>query len=316
MAQLLAYGRIQMEWAGHSIFDKGVQISGDEKPYNYQLFGRTLVLSSFCMNDEYLPIFIKKIQKLKPKYIRGYPSALTNLARFIKKNNIESFPSVKSIMCYAETLYDWQREFLEKIFKCHVFNHYGLRESVAIGGTCVHSDYFHMFPEYGIIELIGKNGKPVKKEDEIGEIVGTGFHTSIFPFIRYRTGDLAVYTKKKCICGINYPLLKKIEGREQELVVLKSKQLMPLTGIYGLVEMSSPNIKEYQYYQDKEGEILLNIVKTKDFSEKDSKEIMKKFKKRFGNELNLNIGFVDDIPLTKRGKHKLLIQKLRTKFAP
>lgn len=268
------------------------------------------------MNDEYLPIFIEKIQRLKPKYIRGYPSALTSLAKYMKKNNIESFPSVKSIMCYAETLYDWQKEFLENTFKCHIFNHYGLRESVAIGGTCIHSDYFHMFPEYSIIELIGKDGKPVKKEDEVGEIVGTGFHTNIFPFIRYRTGDLAVYTKKKCTCGINYPLLKKIEGREQELVVIKSKQVMPLTGIYGLVEMASPNVNKYQYYQDREGELILNIVKTKDYSEKDSKEIKEKFQKRFGNELNLTISYVDNIPLTKRGKHKLLIQKLHTKFAP
>ena len=316
MSELMAYGRIQMEWAGHSLFDKGVQISGNEKPYQYQLLGRTLVLSSFCMNDEYLPIFIKKIQRLKPKYIRGYPSALTNLAKYMKKNNIESFPSVKSIICFAETLYDWQREFLENIFKCHIYNHYGLRESVAIGGTCSHTDYFHMFPEYGIIELIGKDGKPVKKEDEIGEIVGTGFHTHIFPFIRYRTGDLGVYTNKKCSCGNNYTLLKKIEGREQELVVLKSKQIMPLTGIYGLVEMSSPNVNIYQYYQEREGELVLNIVKTQDYSEKDSQEIKQKFQKKFGNELNLTISFVDEIPLTKRGKHKLLIQNLPVKYAP
>lgn len=316
MSQLMAYARIQMEWSGHSLFDKGVQISGDEKPFKYQLFRRTLVLSSFFMNNEYLPIFIEKIQKLKPKYIRGYPSALTNLAKYIKKNNFSSFPSVKSIVCYAETLYDWQREFLEDTFNCHVYDRYGLRETAAIGGTCDNTNYFHMFPQYGILELIGKDGKPVTKEDEVGEIVGTGFHTHIFPIIRYRTGDLGVYTNKKCTCGRNYPLLKKIQGREQELVVLKSKQLMPLTGIYGLVEMSSPNVNEYQYHQEKEGELILNIVKTQDFSEKDSQEIKENFKKRFDNDFNLTIQFVDDIPLTRRGKHKLLIQKLPIKFAP
>ncbi len=314
LSQLLAYGKIQNDWAGRSLLDKSVNIRGYKIPFEYELFGRSLVLSSFYMNDKYLPLFIKKIRKLKPKHILGYPSAITTLAVYMKQNDLEVFPSIKSIVSYAETLYEGQRDIIEETFQCRVYNQYSLRETVAFGIPCEHSNYFHMFPEFGIIEIIDKDGKPVTKEDGIGEIVGTGFHNYIFPFIRYRTGDLGVYTAKKCQCGRNYPLLKRIEGRSQEFMVSKSKQLVPLTGIYGLVVTCSPNVKECQLYQDTEGEIILNIVKTQKYSNADSQTIKKNFQKRFGTEFKLTICQVDQIPQTKRGKHRFLIQKLPIEF--
>ena len=316
ISQLMAYGKIQNDWAGRSSFDKSVHMKGNQIPFEYKLFRRTLVLSSFYMNDKYMPLFIQKIRKLKPKHILGYPSALTNLVVYMKRNNLRGFPSIKSILCYAETLYERQRDLIEEMFQCRVYNQYSLRETVALGTTCEHSNYFHMFPEFSIIELIGKDAKPVTKEGEVGEIVGTGFHNYIFPFIRYRTGDLGVYITKKCLCGRNYPLLKRIEGRVQEFIVSKTKRLVPLTGVYGLVAKCSPNVKECQLYQDTEGKILINIVKEEAYTKKDTYNIQNNFQKKFGDEFKIRVNFLDHIPRTKEGKYRFLIQKLPIEFVP
>ena len=309
-ARQKAYSKILMEWADRSFFDRGVFITGEKIPFKYQLFGRTLVLSSFFMNDKYMPIFIQKIRKLKPKYFLTFPSAITNLANYMKNNSIEAFPSLEIIICYAETLYEWQQDLLEEVFQSRVFNQYGLRESAVTGGTCGHSNYFHMFPQYGIVELIGKDGRQITKEGEIGEIIGTGFHTYIFPFIRYKTDDLGVYTSKKCECGRNYPLLERIEGRSQEFLVSKTNRLASLTGFFGLIVKSSLNVKESQLYQDTPGEIVISIVKGENYSESDTKHILENFQKRLGDEFSVSIRFVDHIPRTKRGKFQYLIQKL------
>jgi len=314
LSKLMAYAKLQMDWTNRSFFDRCVSITGDDFPFKFQLFGRTLVISSFFINDKYLPILIKKIQKLKPKHILGYPSAITKIAIYMKKNNLEGFPSLEVIICRAETLSEWQQDFLEKMFQCRIYNQYGLREYVVLGVTCEHSNYFHMFPEFGIVELIGKDGKPITKEGETGEIVGTGFYTYIFPFIRYRTGDLGVYTSKKCKCGRNYPLLKRIEGRLQEFLVSKTNQLIFLTGAYGLIVKSSLNVKECQLYQDTPGEVVINIVKGENYSESDTKTILENFQKKLGDEFSLTIHFVDQIPLTPRGKYRFLIQKLPINF--
>jgi len=312
-SRLLAYGIIQRKWTGRSFFDKCLSLTG-KTHFAYQQSGRTLVLSSFYLNDDYLALFIQKIRKFKPKHILGYPSAITNLAVYMKKKNLEKFSNVKSILCYAETLYEWQRDLIEEIFQCRVFDTYSLREQVALGSTCRYSNYLHMFPEFGLFEIIGKDGKSVKKEGEIGEIVGTGFHTYIFPFIRYRTGDIGVYTSKKCQCGRNYPLLKRIEGRTQEFIISKTYQIIPLTGVYELVARCSTNVIEYQLYQDTPGEIVIKIIKGKNYSENDSINIKKNFQKRLGAEFSIKIDFVDQITRTKMGKYQFLIQKLPYKI--
>ena len=316
MARHMAYTKAIMDWTGCSFLDRSVFITHLEEPWKYQLFGRVLVLSSFYMNEDYIPQFIQKISKLKPKYILTYPSTITILAQYMKKNNIKAFSTIEAIICHAETIYDWQRDIVEEIFNCRVHDSYGQREQTVFGGTCEYSNCYHMFPQYGIFELIDKNGKPVTKEDKIGEIVGTGFHTYFFPFIRYKTGDLGVYTKKKCECGRNYPLLKKIEGRVQDFVVSKNKKIIPFTEVHHLVVDSSQQVKESQFYQDKEGELVLNIVKTQQYTESDSQAIQKNFQKILDNEFHLSICFVDHIPRTKRGKFQFLIQKLPIEFGP
>ena len=314
LANHVSFVKMLMNRAGYRFMDKTVSLTGSDIIWKYHPIGRTLVLSSFYMNDENLPMYIKKIIKLKPKYITAYPSAVTILANFINENNIEKIWSIKAIFCHGETIYDLQRELIEETFQCKVYDQYGHREQCVLAGTCEYSNYYHIFPEYGIVELIGNNGKPVIKEGEMGEIVATGFKTYIFPFIRYKTGDMGVYTVKKCECGRNYPLLKKIEGRLQEFIVSKTKQLTPLTGIYHLVAKCSQNVKESQLYQEQEGEIILNIVKRENFTNNDAEKINKGFKKRFGEEFNLTIRYADHIPRTSRGKYRFLIQKLPIEF--
>jgi phenylacetate-CoA ligase len=314
-AKHMAYIRTLLERADCSPFDKSVLLTGSQKPWEYRPFSQTLVLSSFHMTDQNLPLYIKKIKRLQPRYIMGYPSAITLLATFIKNNN-RDFPPLKAVFCYGETLYDWQREFLKTVLQCRVHSQYGHREQSVLAGTCEKSNLYHLFPDYGFVELIDKNGRPVTKENETGEIVATGFHTSIFPFIRYRTGDLAVYTTEQCECGRHYQLLKNIEGRVQDFVVSKTHRLIPFMGVHHLVAKSSENVKECQLYQKREGEIILHIVKREHFSEDDSTKILKNFQKRFDDEFTVRFHYVDSIPRTSRGKYQFLIQRLPIHFTP
>jgi len=309
LTRLMAYTKVLMGWAGCSFLDRSVFITGRTEPWKYQLFGRMLVLSSFYMNEEHLPDFIQKIKAVQPKYILTYPSAITLLATYVNNHKIDKFLGVKTVICHAETLYEWQRKLIEDTFQCNVHNHYGLREQAALGGTCEYNS-FHLFPQYGITELIDGKGNPVTKEGEVGEIVGTGFHTYHFPFIRYRTGDLGVYTTEKCRCGRAFPVVKEIKGRVQDFVVSKTHALVPLTRIHHLVAESSQQVKACQFYQDTEGELVLRLVVAPRYTDADSKKIHKEFHKILGDGFTLTICIIDCIPLTNRGKFQFLVQKL------
>jgi phenylacetate-CoA ligase len=292
-----------------------VKSANKNKFWEYDPVNKNLVLSSYHMNDETLPMYIQKIREFKPDFIQAYPSVITILARFMKENSTSPFPSVKAILCGSENLYPWQRELLEGAFQCRVYSWYGHTEIAALAGECEKSTYYHIFPEYGYVELINKDGEPVRDDNEMGEIVATGLNNFAMPFIRYRTMDLAVLVNDKCECRRNYPLLKRVEGRLQELVVTKDKRFITLTALIFAQHFEAfSRVKEMQLIQEKEGELVVRIVKSPQYSNADQQEILSKMQRAVGGGLEINFDYVDHIPRTQSGKYKFLIQKLPIEF--
>jgi phenylacetate-CoA ligase len=314
-AKHLAYITVLLERGGCQAMDKSVQITGREKFWEYRLVPRTLMLSSYQMTEQNLQVYIQKIKRLQPHYFIGYPSAMMLLATYMKHHSIE-LKGLKAIFCFGETIYEWQRDFLETFFQCRVHGQYGHREQCVLAGTCEKSNFYHIFPDYGFVELIDRNGQPVTQDGKSGEIVATGFHTGIFPFIRYKTGDIATYSSHHCECGRHSLRFQSIEGRLQDFMVSKNKRLVPLMGVLQLIAKSSPNMKEYQLYQDCEGELILHIVKKEGFSDDDIHHIRENFQKRLGDEFSLSFFYMDSIPRTSRGKYQFLVQKLPIHFSP
>ena len=283
------------------------------KFWEYDPVNKNLILSSYHMTDELLPNYIAKIREFRPDFIQAYPSVVTILARFMEKNDIKPFTSLKALLCGSENLYPWQRELLEEVFQCRVYSWYGHSERAVLAGECEKSTYYHIFPEYGIVELINKDGNPVTNEDELGEIVATGFNNFICPFIRYRTMDLAIRTDAKCECGWNYPLVKTVEGRLQEFFVDKTGSLTTFTCAHKALWNVKEKINAYQYVQNEPGKVLLNIDVRNKFSISDIDSVKRTFL-NFYPRFDITIKFVEDIPRTERGKFTYLIQKLPIEF--
>jgi len=309
----------QWNRVGYKIGDKCIVLRGHVirparkgKFCEYDPVNKNLFLSSFHMTDEILPEYIAKIREFKPNFIQAYPSAITILARFIKEHNIKPFLTVKAILCASENFYPWQRELLKKTMKCRIWSFYGHTEQTVLAGECEKSTCYHIFPEYGVTELISRDESPLNHEGEAGEIVGTGFNNYAMPFIRYKTGDLAVYTQQKCSCGRNYQLIEKVVGRLQEFIVAKDGHLIPLGDmqIYYVFD----NIKQFQFYQDKEGEVVFKIVKKDTYTDEDTSRILRSLYNRTGGNLKVYLEFVDKILRTDSGKYRFLIQKLPIKF--
>lgn len=129
-------------------------------------------------------------------------------------------------------------------------------------------------------------------ETELGEIIATGFNNFAMPFIRYRTMDLAIPSYSKCECGRNYSLLRKIEGRLQELIITKTGRLISMTAINMHSDVFD-NIQQFQFYQDKKGEVIFNIVRKTTYSDRDTEYIRKELYNKLGDDVNLGICFVD-----------------------
>lgn len=307
------FKNIGLNFYDKSVFLRGTVIAESEKgPYwKYTLLHRFLILSSYHMTETNLPIYVEKIKKFKPKYIAAYPSSLCILAKHMKKNNIPPFTSLKYIICGAETLYPWQRTFLEDVFRCTIHETYGLTEQTVLANTCTHSNFFHFYPEYGYVEFIDRNGRPVKNDDEAAEIVATGFKNDIFPFIRYKTDDRCIYTSQTCSCGRKYPLAASIEGRwsSSDFLISKDDRLVSITAMNMHSDIFD-TVNQFQFYQEKKGEVIFRIVKMDTYTDNDAKNIRQQLIKKLGDNFTVTIEYVEEIPRTPRGKLKFLIQKI------
>ena len=132
------------------------------------------------------------------------------------------------------------------------------------------------------------------------------------PFIRYRTGDVGAYSSEKCVCGRNYPLLKRVEGRTYEYIVATDGSLIPLgPAIFAIHDAKFATIKQIQFIQEKPGELLIHAVRGRDTSDEEiARYLLTTFDRKLGALFKLSVSMVDEVPRTSRGKHRYLIQKI------
>jgi phenylacetate-CoA ligase len=171
-------------------------------------------------------------------------------------------------------------------------------------------------PQVGILELLDKAGNSTSLPGERGEMVVTGFNNPAFPLLRYRTGDVAIRGAEFCVCGRNYPLVERLEGRIQDYVVDKFGGLIPLApAIFNYNDMDWRGVREFKVIQDEVGKILLNIQPEVEL-EADlagaERRIASCMNAIFGERIKVTIRFVPEIARTAIGKLRYLEQNLDT----
>ncbi|MBP7411579.1 MAG: phenylacetate--CoA ligase family protein [Methanoculleus sp.] len=311
-----AFMKTQWDRVGYRFTDRCVVLRGhvvnpapDGTYWKKALFGRWLIMSSHCMTEETLPAYVDRIHRFRPRFIHAYPSTAVILARYMREHDVAPFPTVKAVLCGSENLYPWQRSLLAEAFGCRVFSWYGNSEQTVLAGECEESTHYHIFPEYGVVELIGQDDRPVEGPGAMGEVVATSLTNFVCPLIRYRTMDVAVATKEQCSCGRQYPLLERVEGRLQEFIVTRNGNLISVTPI-NYESGAFENIRQFQMYQEEMGELVMKVVRKPTYTEEDTRQLTRELRWQLGDEVNVHIRFVDEIPRTRGGKFRYLIQKL------
>jgi phenylacetate-CoA ligase len=271
------------------------------------------------MSEENMQVYIQKLREFKPEFMYSYPSALEILVRYMKRHNVTDIRP-KAIFSGSENLYDSQRAVIEAQFGCKIFEDYGMNEHVVDAGECEQHSGYHVNMEYGILEIIGPDGEPITEAGKVGRIVGTGFSNNVMPLIRYATDDLTSFADGMCACERQSMRIQNIEGRMQEFIVTKAGHLIPFSPVYAsapeTAALTWANIREMKIIQEREGELIIQMALV---SGADQAHVSETFRAGLYDWLNeddfdVKLDFVDAVARTKRGKIKLLEQKLPVEF--
>jgi len=321
----LAFILRQWSWAGYRFGDRFATLrdavinrlekDGTRACWVYNAHDNELVFSSTEMSEENMYKYVELIRKFKPRFIYAFPSSLEILVRFMRRNGVSDI-KVDGIFCSSETLYPRQRELIESQFGCKIFDFYSLTEFVVGVVECEQHEGYHVNMEYGLLELVDRDGEPITETGTLGRIVGTGFGNYCMPLLRYATDDLAVYASGKCSCRRELTLVAQLKGRLQEFVVSKTGKLVPFLALYDSRAPVWAMFRELKFIQEKEGELAIEIAGAPAFSESEiTQELLKSQYEVLGEEeFNIKISFVDRVYRTQRGKLLFLDQRLPIKF--
>lgn len=309
-----AFVRRQFDWAGVSMRDRCARMMQSEivppakkhkKPYAYDAAMKELFLSTYHLSKDTIPIYAKAIKDYDIKALLAYPSAAYVLAKGCLEKGIRV--PLKAVLTTSETLDSARKEIIARAFECKVYDFYGCGERICYIHTCEHDSY-HIILEYGLTELI----RAEPPNDDSYRIIATGFWNMAMPLIRYNIGDLIQLSDHTCQCGRVFPVVKKIVGRESNILTTPSGRTLGVTAIEDLMEnvlfsMQGMPILEGQMIQESPDVMTLKYVPLMGFSQKDAKKLKLLVAKHLPADFKFNVRSVRNISRTRSGKALSLV---------
>lgn len=266
-------------------------------------YGR-FAMSTLYMTDENLPFYIKFLNEINPKVLRGYPSGVRRICEYINTFKVPITFKLKGIYLTSERVTTEDRQYISNTLNCRVWGQYGHTEASIFSISQPGSDCYLSSPLYGFTEILDEKGKHVDI-GEIGEVVVTGFANKGCPFIRYKTGDLAEYGGEKN----GWIILNALVGRSIDYIINDAGEKIYLTGfIFGGHLRAFNYINDWQIKQTTPGFVTIKIVQSREWTSLYEEELYQLFNSK---SITIKIEYVDSIPRSKRGKRIFMLQDLK-----
>lgn len=261
--------------------------------------------NAFDMGEDKMKDFHRKMQRFRPHIIVAYANAVFEYAHFLRDGGITpSYPGT-AIISSAEILPDEARTAIEEIFGKPVFDRYGNREAGAIAAECPAHTGLHINEQDCYLEIQSEDPYTIP-----GPLLLTYFRNRAMPFIRYDTGDLAMWAAEDpCSCGRTTRRLIKITGRASDMFRTPDGRM--IHGEYFTHMLyGSEGIREFQFVQHSLDSYTLRLVADREEVGALLQDWQAMLKKELGADAHIEFDFCDRIPPLPSGKRKFTVSEL------
>ena len=309
--QYRAAQTIWWEWAGFKIgepiLQTGLATRRSMEKRLKDFFFKTYYLFAFGLTKENAAGAFIWSKKSKP-FLGGYASSLYVLSQLAEENNV----SVKfnSAISWGDKLFDHYKKNIEKVFDCKIYETYGAGEGLMIASQ-KDLEFMYIMSPCVYVEILDDHGNEVA-DGEMGHVVVTSLIHKAMPLIRYKLGDLAIilpkseYPKDR---ALNLPILKKVVGRETDIVRTPSGKRLIVHSFTGVFEYY-PSIKQFCIIQSELNGITIEFIRGTDFEISVLDKIQNELLKFIVEDFKIEFKEVSNIPSTKSGKPQIIISKI------
>lgn len=276
------------------------------------LISPEIYLDTMSLTDQSMSAFVKQWQRAQPTLLRGHSHSIYIFASFCNKHGIASVRP-NAIISSSMMLLPTERVAIERAFACKVTDLYGCEEVGLIATECERHNGMHIDMENNYIELLDPAGNDVKPGED-GAVVVTNLLNRAMPLLRYKMGDVASMSLRKCDCGRTLPLMNNISGRVADFLVRRDGSVVAGVSLVERTLTKFPGVAQMQIIQEDMDTIVLKIAKDPDYGAATEQALIEEFKSSVGEHNQIRIEFVTSIPQERSGKFRFAISKVTNPF--
>ncbi|HUN70556.1 MAG TPA: phenylacetate--CoA ligase [Burkholderiales bacterium] len=211
----------------HNAYGYGLFTGGLGAHYGAERLGATVVPMSGGSTERQIVL----ITDFGARILCATPSYALAIAEVAEKDGVDLRKSKLRIGLFgAEPWSEAMRNEIQIRLGLKAVDIYGLSEIMGPGVACECEEVqagLHGWEDHFIFEVIDpETGKPVAEGGQ-GELVITTLTKEALPMLRYRTRDITRVSTERCDCGRSHLRIKRITGRNDDMLIIRGVNVYP-----------------------------------------------------------------------------------------
>ena len=265
--------------------------------------------NAFDMGPDRMEKFHAELERFDPHLLVAYAGSVHVYARYLADRGIRPSYPKKAIVSSAEMLTPEMRAQIEAVFSARVFDRYGNREFGAIAAECNAHEGLHVNDPDCILEI--DSPKPTEIP---GRLLVTYLANRAMPFIRYDTGDLAVWmdAKATCTCGRRTRRIGRIAGRESDTIRTSDGRLIHGEYFTHLL-YGCRGVSEFRFIQEASDRYLLQVSGDESSVLEQAPAWRQEILHEVGAAAEVEVSYVEKIAPLASGKRKFTLSRVENR---
>ena len=291
-----AYLRNYRSILGYTIGTPMISIRGalgKNSTFKFNKSTNILYISSHNINCNTILFYYNLIKNFSPVAVEAFPSLLYKFCFELSKKGLSL--NIPISFTSSETLYDFQREFVESFLHTHIYDWYGNGERTICLAQNFNNKYYPL-PLYSINEYYSSH------------IVTTSLTNNTFPLIRYQVDDIVKLYNSDYLKNIVSPDIQSIQGRAGVNIDLKDGSSVACIdhSFKGIPFLEMAQVHQFSIHSPLE----IKLVVSKGFNNSHLNAFKSKFSNMVGFDTEFFISYskMEDLTYSNSNKFSLVIK--------